>query len=211
MSHFRSGPVRVLVILSRIYVSDSSWGVSAASTGAIIQRCNWQSGARRCPWEPTIHNPLKANIRYQKIRWDKRRVCEKRARWTASSQREVMAVYWLLSAETPISCLKQHWSSLGQGGSAERQTLSYQFQGHTQVHRERGEARRGETQDERSKWGQGRTGALLLKEEDIWGNIFWGKRVHVVWKQYTVIFSKLQTSFTVEWKEHLLKLSCWNI
>jgi len=51
-----------------------------SSTGAIIQRCNWQSGAQRCPWEPTIHNPLKANIRYQKIRWDKRRVCEKRER-----------------------------------------------------------------------------------------------------------------------------------
>lgn len=65
-------------------------------------------------------------------------------RWTASPQREVMAVYWLLSAETRISCLKQHWSSLGRGGSTERQTLSYHFQGHTSAQRKRGNTRREE-------------------------------------------------------------------
>lgn len=43
-------------------------------------------------------------------------VRRERERWTASSQRGVMGAYWLLSAETPISCLKQHWSSLDEGG-----------------------------------------------------------------------------------------------
>ncbi len=57
------------------------------------------------------------------------------------------------------------------------------------MHRERGETRRrGETQEERSRWGQERTGASLLKGVIMWGikfsSIFWGKRVQCSMKTF---------------------------
>ncbi len=58
----------------------------------------------------------------------------------------------------------------------------------TQVHRERGEIRRrGETQEERSRWGQERSEGSLLKGVIMWG-IFWGKRVQCSMKTFCNCF-----------------------
>lgn len=46
------------------HVCDSSWGVSLVGIRAIFQPGNWRGGrARRCPWNPIIHNLLAFNIR----------------------------------------------------------------------------------------------------------------------------------------------------
>ncbi len=202
-SEFWSG----LVILWCIYVSDSSWGMSAASMGAIIQGVIGRA-ARRCPWESTIHNPLKANIRYQKICWDKRRVCEKREREMDCFITESNGCVLIALSRDSDFMFKTTLILVRMGEGVQRPTLSYHFQGHTSAQRKRWNQEEGKHK-KRSRWGQERSEGSLLKGVIMWG-IFWGKEFNVAWKP-SVTVSLLQTSSsTVERKVYVLKLIYWN-
>lgn len=72
----------------------------------------------------TPSKPISDTRKYAETRDGFVRREREKERWTASSQRGVMGVYWLLLAETPISCLKQHWSSLDEGGGGRRRKHS---------------------------------------------------------------------------------------